>query len=68
MFTKCVEWLIPQDEHEEGLTMATKRTARSAKSTQRNVIRPSEANGLVGIDVTAVGSDLQDTLVRSGRR
>jgi starvation-inducible DNA-binding protein len=40
--------------------MATKRTARS---TKQNVIRPSEANGLVDIDVTAVGSDLQDTLV-----
>jgi starvation-inducible DNA-binding protein len=40
--------------------MATKRTVKSPK---QNVIRPSEANGLVDIDVTAVGSDLQDTLV-----
>jgi starvation-inducible DNA-binding protein len=43
--------------------MPTKSPARQTRSTRRNVIRPSEANGLADIDVPAVGSDLQDTLV-----
>jgi starvation-inducible DNA-binding protein len=36
---------------------------KTAGSTKRNVIRPTKANGLVDVDVPAVGRDLQDTLV-----
>ena len=40
---------------------ATKSTAGA--STKQNIIRPTKANGLVDVDVAAVGQDLQDTLV-----
>jgi starvation-inducible DNA-binding protein len=40
---------------------ATKSTAGA--STKQNIIRPTRANGLVDVDVAAVGQDLQDTLV-----
>jgi starvation-inducible DNA-binding protein len=36
---------------------------KTAGSTKQNVIRPTKANGLVDVDVPAVGRDLQDTLV-----
>ncbi|GAA5196484.1 DNA starvation/stationary phase protection protein [Rugosimonospora acidiphila] len=35
----------------------------STPASERNVIRPTKANGLVNVDVSAVGNDLQDTLV-----
>jgi starvation-inducible DNA-binding protein len=37
--------------------------AKKPTSTRQNVIQPSQANGLVDVDVPAVGTDLQDTLV-----
>jgi starvation-inducible DNA-binding protein len=40
--------------------MAPKSSTTRGKS---NVIRPTRANGLVNVDVSAVGTDLQDTLV-----
>ncbi len=45
--------------------MPAKKTApaRAGGQTKRNVIRPTQANGLVDVDVPAVGQDLQDTLV-----
>jgi starvation-inducible DNA-binding protein len=44
--------------------MAAKKTAaKVGGSVRRNVIRPTRANGLVDVDVAAVGRDLQDTLV-----
>src|SRR5215472_3249653 len=42
---------------------ATATKATAAKTTRQNVIRPTRANGLVDVDVPAVGKDLQDTLV-----
>jgi starvation-inducible DNA-binding protein len=42
---------------------ATPAKATAAKSARHNVIRPTRANGLVDVDVPAVGQDLQDTLV-----
>jgi starvation-inducible DNA-binding protein len=36
---------------------------KNAKSTRQNVVRPTKANGLADLDVSAVGTDLQDTLV-----
>jgi len=41
--------------------MAAKST--SASKGKQNVIRATKANGLVDVDVSAVGTDLQDTLV-----
>lgn len=35
----------------------------SKSSTSQNIIRPTAANGLKDVDVSAVGTDLQDTLV-----
>jgi len=47
--------------------MPAKKTAAKATSparaTKQNVIRPTKANGLIEVDVPAVGQDLQDTLV-----
>src|SRR5258706_16394403 len=45
--------------------MAAKKAAPKSTGapTRRNVIRPTKANGLVDVDVSAVGTDLQDTLV-----
>src|SRR5215475_747764 len=45
--------------------MPPKKTAarKAVPAERRTVIRPSDANGLVDIDVAAVGADLQDTLV-----
>ena len=45
--------------------MAAKKTAGTTAggSAKRNAIRPTRANGLVDVDVAAVGRDLQDTLV-----
>jgi starvation-inducible DNA-binding protein len=40
--------------------MAAKKTT---SRTKQNVIRPTTANGLKDVDVSAVGGDLQDTLV-----
>jgi starvation-inducible DNA-binding protein len=39
------------------------KKATAAKTTKQNVIRATRANGLVDVDVPAVGQDLQDTLV-----
>ena len=39
------------------------RASGPAKATKQNVIRPTKANGLIEVDVPAVGQDLQDTLV-----
>lgn len=39
------------------------RATNPARATKQNVIRPTKANGLVEVDVPAVGQDLQDTLV-----
>lgn len=36
---------------------------KAAPTAHRNVIKPTRANGLVDIDVAAVGNDLQETLV-----
>jgi starvation-inducible DNA-binding protein len=38
-------------------------TKKAAPSARRNVIKATPANGLVDIDVDAVGNDLQETLV-----
>jgi starvation-inducible DNA-binding protein len=38
-------------------------TANKTAPEGQNVIRPTPANGLVDVDVAAVGRDLQDTLV-----
>jgi starvation-inducible DNA-binding protein len=43
--------------------MPAKNSAKnSVPADRRNAIRPTDANGLVDIDVAAVGRDLQDTL------
>lgn len=42
---------------------AAKSTAANAATAKTNIIRPTRANGLVDVDVPAVGRDLQDTLV-----